>query len=86
MYAAVQGMRDILQNTDMHELYTTMYNRTTHNISQRYIQDILDLPYLSDEIIDMNIGINNGPLAGRTVDHLHIHMMPRFAGDVDDAI
>ena len=31
-----------------------------------------------------NIGINNGPSAGQTVPHLHIHLIPRFNGDCDD--
>jgi diadenosine tetraphosphate (Ap4A) HIT family hydrolase len=30
------------------------------------------------------IGINDGPAAGRTVDHLHIHLIPRYAGDMPD--
>ena len=31
-----------------------------------------------------NIGINDGPAAGQTVPHLHIHLIPRYAGDVDE--
>ncbi len=31
-----------------------------------------------------NIGINVGGAAGQTVMHLHVHVIPRFAGDVDD--
>lgn len=31
-----------------------------------------------------NIGINDGPAAGQTVPHLHIHVIPRYAGDVAD--
>ena len=31
-----------------------------------------------------NIGINDGPAAGQTVPHLHIHLIPRYAGDVED--
>lgn len=31
-----------------------------------------------------NIGINIGVDAGQTVPHLHIHLIPRFKGDVDD--
>ncbi len=31
-----------------------------------------------------NIGINNGEAAGQTVMHLHIHLIPRYAGDRAD--
>jgi diadenosine tetraphosphate (Ap4A) HIT family hydrolase len=31
-----------------------------------------------------NIGLNLGEAAGQTVMHLHLHLIPRFSGDVDD--
>lgn len=31
-----------------------------------------------------NIGLNIGEIAGQTVDHVHIHLIPRFKGDVED--
>ncbi len=31
-----------------------------------------------------NIGINLGEAAGQTVMHLHIHVIPRYAGDMPD--
>ena len=31
-----------------------------------------------------NIGINNGEAAGQTVMHVHIHLIPRYAGDRPD--
>lgn len=31
-----------------------------------------------------NVGFNEGAAAGQTVFHLHIHVIPRFAGDVPD--
>jgi diadenosine tetraphosphate (Ap4A) HIT family hydrolase len=31
-----------------------------------------------------NIGINDGPAAGQTVPHLHIHLIPRYNGDCAD--
>ena len=31
-----------------------------------------------------NIGINDGPDAGRSVNHLHIHLIPRRSGDIDN--
>ena len=31
-----------------------------------------------------NIGINDGPEAGQTVPHVHMHLIPRYRGDVID--
>jgi diadenosine tetraphosphate (Ap4A) HIT family hydrolase len=31
-----------------------------------------------------NIGVNDGAAAGQTVGHVHIHLIPRFAGDRPD--
>ena len=31
-----------------------------------------------------NIGINDGAAAGQTVPHLHVHLIPRFEGDLSD--
>ena len=31
-----------------------------------------------------NIGVNAGVAAGQTVDHAHLHVIPRYAGDVTD--
>ncbi len=31
-----------------------------------------------------NIGINCKAAAGQTVNHLHVHLIPRYQGDVDD--
>jgi len=31
-----------------------------------------------------NVGINDGHAAGQTVPHVHIHLIPRYAGDRED--
>ncbi len=31
-----------------------------------------------------NIGINDGATAGQTVPHLHLHLIPRYSGDIAD--
>ena len=31
-----------------------------------------------------NLGINDGAAAGQSVPHLHVHLIPRYCGDVPD--
>jgi len=31
-----------------------------------------------------NIGVNDGQAAGQTVPHAHVHVIPRYSGDVPD--
>jgi diadenosine tetraphosphate (Ap4A) HIT family hydrolase len=31
-----------------------------------------------------NIGLNDGPAAGQTVAHAHVHVIPRWKGDISD--
>jgi diadenosine tetraphosphate (Ap4A) HIT family hydrolase len=31
-----------------------------------------------------NLGLNDGRAAGRTIDHCHFHLIPRYEGDVEN--
>lgn len=31
-----------------------------------------------------NVGINCGSAAGQTIFHVHVHLIPRYAGDIDN--
>lgn len=42
---------------------------------------VIDEQYRPDAY---NIGINDGAAAGQTVPHLHIHLIPRYQGDLED--
>ncbi|CDX03590.1 diadenosine tetraphosphate (Ap4A) HIT family hydrolase [Desulfitobacterium sp. LBE] len=43
-------------------------------------KSLLDLAF---EPNGYNIGMNCGEAAGQTVSHLHIHLIPRYAGDME---
>lgn len=46
-----------------------------------YLKSRLDETYHPD---GYNIGINNGAAAGQTIMHLHVHLIPRYQGDVEN--
>lgn len=45
----------------------------------KQVKDIIDSQYHPDAY---NIGVNDGEAAGRTIDHCHVHLIPRYVGDV----
>jgi diadenosine tetraphosphate (Ap4A) HIT family hydrolase len=47
----------------------------------RAARDLIDEKHFPEAY---TIGINDGKAAGRSIDHLHIHLIPRHHGDVDD--
>jgi len=60
-------------------------------ITQAEQQALLDLLTKAKAILETefkpdgyNIGINDGPTAGQTVPHLHMHLIPRYKGDQED--
>ena len=48
----------------------------------RVVKDQLDA--LAPRPDGYNVGFNAGVAAGQTVMHLHVHVIPRYAGDVPD--
>ena len=47
----------------------------------RQTRELLEEQYAPD---GFNIGVNDGKAAGQTVPHAHIHVIPRYEGDVPD--
>ncbi|MFT5872276.1 MAG: diadenosine tetraphosphate (Ap4A) HIT family hydrolase [Clostridium sp.] len=45
------------------------------------LKEIFDIQY---EPAGYNIGINVGAHAGQIIEHLHVHLIPRYIGDVSD--
>ncbi len=69
-----------------HEPVSTWFDATPEQ--QTAIMGLVrELKHILDEQYDpdgYNVGINNGEAAGQTVDHLHVHVIPRYDGDMDD--
>ena len=66
----VGGLMELPEN-DLNEIWSLVV----------HVRKLLLEKYQPD---GFNIGINEGKAAGQTVAHAHIHIIPRFNGDVPD--
>lgn len=60
-----------LSNNEKHELVEII------DTLQRYLSDT----YSPD---GFNVGFNDGKCAGQTVQHFHLHIIPRYEGDMEN--
>ena len=75
-----------LHDTDLIKKYSEMYEIGISEKSKEYIKDVIEFLKENGFKPDAyNYGVNDGKEAGRTVPHLHIHVIPRFKGDVKDS-
>lgn len=51
------------------------------NFMIKRVKEILDKKYKPD---GFNIGININKAGGQTINHVHIHLIPRYIGDIED--
>jgi diadenosine tetraphosphate (Ap4A) HIT family hydrolase len=57
------------------------YEKENINFGLNLAKEILDKKYNPD---GYNIGVNVGEKAGQTIDHVHIHLIPRYDGDIEN--
>jgi diadenosine tetraphosphate (Ap4A) HIT family hydrolase len=50
----------------------------------RLVRDVRHALYERLQPDGFNVGANDGTAAGQTVPHAHVHVIPRFDGDVPD--
>jgi diadenosine tetraphosphate (Ap4A) HIT family hydrolase len=84
-FDAIRGVREVIERTDLTHLYRSMLSRD--DLRERpkdHIKSVLDLPFLGNRPDAYTVGNNDGRAAGRSVDHLHIILLPRYKGDVQD--
>lgn len=82
-FDAIQGVRKVIESTDMADLYQDMLGRDYLQDRPRdHIKTVLKLPFLGNKPNAYTIGNNDGREAGRSIDHLHVILLPRYQGDV----
>ena len=84
-FDAVHGVKSVIETTNMAELYKEMLTRDyLQGRPMDHIETVLQLDFLGKKPDAYTIGNNDGREAGRSIDHLHVILLPRYSGDVED--
>ena len=84
-FDAIRGVRHVIETTDLKDLYGEMLGRDYLKDRPRdHIEAVLKLPFLGDKPDAYTVGNNDGREAGRSIDHLHVILLPRYRGDVEN--
>lgn len=84
-FDALCGVKAVIEATRFSELYPRMMAR--QDLSDRpmdHIEKVLELPFLDSSPDAYTVGNNDGREAGRSIDHLHVIVLPRYTGDVEN--
>jgi histidine triad (HIT) family protein len=83
---AIKETIKIIENSDLKDLYKKLINKKLTEKSPNFCKKMLEHKSMGYKPEGYNIGNNEGESAGRIVHHLHIHIIPRYKGDVKDYI
>jgi histidine triad (HIT) family protein len=84
-FDAIRGVKHVIETTDLKDLYGEMLNRDyLKDRPKDHIEAVLQLPFLGNKPDAYTVGNNDGREAGRSIDHLHVILLPRYRGDVEN--
>jgi ATP adenylyltransferase len=79
LHTLVIPKRHVSEVFDLSRPETNAYNELLRRAKR-------DIEQRDPEVAGFNVGINNGEVAGQTVEHCHLHLVPRRAGDVENPV
>lgn len=84
-FDAIKSVKGVIETTDFSDLYNSMKQRDyLQDRPLEHIDAVLNLPFLGLKPDAYTVGNNDGREAGRSIDHLHVILLPRYAGDIEN--
>ncbi len=75
---------NVITQTNFVPIYQRFIQEKRDDQTVWFCQKALANPRINTKPDGYNHGINDGVAAGRTINHLHWHVIPRFESDMDD--
>ncbi len=85
-WPTVEDVLFSINSTDLKEVYQRFIDNPINDKSVELCKEMLE--HLGTYRVTMdgfNYGGNEGRAAGRTIDHFHLHLIPRYQGDVENS-
>lgn len=82
LWEMLSKAKEICRSESILKIYQKVIQTSNRPKVVKFCQEALE--NWEKPITGYNIGINNGLSAGQTIFHLHIHLIPRFDGDIAD--
>lgn len=84
-FDAIRSVKRVIEETDLARLYAEMLTRDyLQDRPKDHIETVLSLDFLGSKPDAYTVGNNDGRAAGRSIDHLHVILLPRYGGDVEN--
>jgi ATP adenylyltransferase len=81
---AIKEVILVIEKTDLKQLYENLLLSEYSDTVKWFLNKAIDSKYINKKSDAYNYGVNDGQAAGKTADHLHWQVIPRFIGDVED--
>ncbi|MDE1865921.1 MAG: HIT family protein [Candidatus Micrarchaeota archaeon] len=82
LQAALKKTKRAVGKIDLGRVYQAFIAVPYTRESRRMCREMLSNPKIGRKPDGYNFGINEGRAAGRMIDHVHFHLIPRYLGDV----
>ena len=80
------NVKKSIEQRDLKKLYINFLTNSKDKKAIFFYKKMLKRLEKNSKIEGYNIGVNQGKVAGQTINHLHIHIIPRYQKDVPDPI
>lgn len=82
--AVIKSVKKMNENKDFRKIYSQMLYDSKSDISKWFLTKAVENKETNKKPQAYNYGVNDGLAAGRTVNHFHWHIIPRYDGDMED--
>jgi diadenosine tetraphosphate (Ap4A) HIT family hydrolase len=86
LFSAIRCTKKRVESSNLQKAYLGLMTKSIDKRSIEIYNKMLASPNLNKRPGGYNLANNEGEAAGRTINHFHYHIIPRYLGDTPDPI